>query len=118
MERAYLPEAVVSFLEAISDEQTEQRAVQPARRFAQAGLLEKAVGSLLQAGMHRATVGLSGRAPASGQRAGAARTPARHLKRAQTEFDLQIALGLRCWRQEGEGQPPHRRSFFALWGEK
>jgi predicted ATPase len=50
MERAYLHEAVGSVLEAIYGEQTEQVAVQLARHFEQAGLREKAVNYLLQAG--------------------------------------------------------------------
>jgi predicted ATPase len=50
MERAYLHEAVGSVLEAIYGEQTEPVAVQLARHFEQAGLREKAVNYLLQAG--------------------------------------------------------------------
>ena len=50
MERAYLHEAVGNVLEAIYGEQTEQVAVQLARHFEQAGLHEKAVTYLLQAG--------------------------------------------------------------------
>src|SRR6185436_6009319 len=50
MERAYLHEAVGSVLEALYGEQSEQVAVQLARHFEQAGLAEKAVVYLLQAG--------------------------------------------------------------------
>src|SRR4029434_7765859 len=54
MERAYLHEAVGSVLEAIYGEQTEPVAVQLARHFEQAGLREKAVTYLLQAGTRAA----------------------------------------------------------------
>src|SRR4030095_9014651 len=94
MERAYLHEAVGSVLEAIYGAQTEHIAVQLARHFEQAGLHEKAVTYLLKAGKRAAqlsayqeairhlTNGLAllGRLPD---------TP----DRAQTELELQIALG-------------------------
>src|SRR3712207_9479526 len=50
MERAYLHEAVGSVVEASYGEQTEQVAVQLARHFELAGLMEKSVKYLLQAG--------------------------------------------------------------------
>jgi predicted ATPase len=50
MERTYLHEAVGNVLETLYGEQTEQVAVQLARHFEQAGLTQKAVNYLLQAG--------------------------------------------------------------------
>src|SRR5262249_1686396 len=54
IERVYLHEAVGSVLEALYGQQTEQVAVQLARHFDEAGLTEKAVTYLLQAGRRAA----------------------------------------------------------------
>jgi len=92
-ERAYLHEAVGSVLEAIYGEQTEPIAVQLARHFEQAGLMEKAVTYLLQASKRAAR--LSAYHEAIGHLTkglalleGLPDTP----ERAQTELGFQIAL--------------------------
>jgi class 3 adenylate cyclase len=96
MERAYLHEAVGRVLEAIYDGQTEPIAVQLARHFEQAGLMEKAVGYLLQAGMRAARLSAYQEAISHLTKALALleRLPDT-AERAQTELELQIALGLR-----------------------
>ncbi len=94
MERAYLHEAVGNVLEALYGEQTEQVAVQLARHFQQAGLTEKAITYLLQAGKR------AGRLSAN-QEATAHVTKGLALleglpdtsERAQKELELQIVLG-------------------------
>jgi len=94
IEQVYLHEAVGSVLEALYGEQTEPIAVQLARHFERAGLTEKALTYLLQASKRagrlsayqevithvRKGLALLGRLPD---------TP----ERAQTELELQIALG-------------------------
>jgi tetratricopeptide (TPR) repeat protein len=113
MERVYLHEAVGSVLEAIYGDQTEQVAVQLARHFEQAGLTEKAVRYLLQAGKRAAR--LSAYQEAIGHVTkglalleGLPDTP----ERAQTELELQIAQGtaLRVTKGHGTGEVEHTYS--------
>jgi len=94
MERVYLHEAVGSVLEALYGQQTEEVAVQLARHFEEAGLTEKAVTYLLQAGRR------AGRLSAYQEVIGHVRKGLALLnslpdtpERAQTELELQIALG-------------------------
>ena len=94
MERAYLHEAVGLALEALYGEQTEQVAVQLARHFEQAGLTEKAVTYLLQAGKR------AGRLSANEEAIGHLSRGLELLKtlpdtpeRTHQELDFQIALG-------------------------
>jgi predicted ATPase len=94
MERAYLHEAVGSVLEAIYSNQTEPVAVQLARHFEQAGLREKAVNYLLQAGKRAGRLSANQEAIAHLTKGLALlerlpETP----ERAQTELELHIALG-------------------------
>ncbi len=94
MERAYLHEAVGHVLEALYGDQTEPVAVQLVRHFEQAGLTEKAINYLLQAGKR------AGRLSAN-QEAIAHLTKGLALletlpdtpERAQKELELQIDLG-------------------------
>jgi len=94
MERAYLHEAVGNVLEALYGQQTEPIAVQLARHFEQAGLMEKAVTYLLQAGKRAARLAAYQEAIAHVIRGLALleRLPDT-AERAQTELELQIALG-------------------------
>ncbi|HEU5102730.1 MAG TPA: hypothetical protein VFU22_27090 [Roseiflexaceae bacterium] len=94
MERAYLHEAVGLALEVLYGEQTEQVAVQLARHFEQAGLTEKAVIYLLQAGKR------AGRLSANEEAIGHLSRGLELLKtlpdtseRTHQELDFQIALG-------------------------
>jgi len=94
MERAYLHEAVGSVLEALYGAQSEHIAVQLARHFEQAGLTEKAVRYLLQAGRR------AGRLSANHEAIGHLTKALALLEslpetpeRAQAELELQIALG-------------------------
>jgi DNA-binding SARP family transcriptional activator/predicted ATPase len=94
MERAYLHEAVGSVLEAIYGEQTEQVAVQLARHFEQAGLTEKAVTYLLQAGKRAARLSAYQEAIAHLTKGLALlESLPETAERAQKELELQIALG-------------------------
>ncbi len=94
MERTYLHEAVGQALEALYGEQTEPVAVQLARHFEQAGLREKAVGYLLQAGKW------AGRLSANEEAIGHFSRGLELLKtlpdrpeRIHQELEFQIALG-------------------------
>ncbi|HJZ45507.1 MAG TPA: AAA family ATPase, partial [Roseiflexaceae bacterium] len=94
MERAYLHEAVGSVLEALYGAQTEPIAVQLARHFELAGLTAKAITYLLQAGRRAARLSANQEVIAHVSKALALlerlpETP----ERAQTELELQIALG-------------------------
>jgi predicted ATPase len=94
LERTYLHEAVGLALEALYGEQTEQVAVQLARHFEQAGLTERAVSYLLQAGKR------AGRLSANEEAIGHLSQGLELLKtlpdtpqRTQQELEFQIALG-------------------------
>jgi len=116
MERAYLHEAVGSVLEAIYGAQTEHIAVQLARHFEQAGFHEKAVTYLLKAG-RRAT------------QLSAYQEAIRHLtnglallerlpdsrERAQTELELQIALGTALLVTKGPPAAEVEQTYSRAW---
>jgi predicted ATPase len=94
IERAYLHEAVGSVLEALYGEQNELIAVQLARHFEEAGLTEKAIKYLLEAGRRAARLSANQEviAHASKGLALLERLP-ETPKRARIELELQIALG-------------------------
>src|SRR6266511_416051 len=116
MERVYLHEAVGSVLEAIYGEQTEPVAVQLARHFEQAGLREKAVNYLLQAGKR------AGRLSAN-QEAIAHLTKGLALleslpdtpERAQKELELQIALGNALMATKGYAAAEVEQTYNRAW---
>jgi predicted ATPase/transcriptional regulator with XRE-family HTH domain len=94
IERTYLHEAVGSVLETIYGEQTEQVAVQLAHHFEQAGLRSKAVHYLLQAGQQAGRLSANQEAIAHLSKGLALlETLPDSAERAQTEIELQIALG-------------------------
>jgi predicted ATPase len=94
IERVYLHEAVGSVLEALYGEQTEQVAMQLARHFEQAGLTEKAVMYLLQAGRRAAQLSAYQEVIAHLNKGLALleRLPETR-ERAQQELELQVVLG-------------------------
>ena len=116
MERAYLHEAVGSVVEALYGEQSEQVAVQLARHFEQAGLTEKAVNYLLEAGKRA-------------ERLSAYQEAISHLtkglalleslpdtpKRAQTELELQIALGNALMATKGYAVAEVEQTYSRAW---
>src|SRR5262249_44797898 len=112
MERAYLHEAVGSVLEALYAKQSEQVAVQLARHFEQAGLMEKALTYLLQAGKRAARLAANQEAIAhlSNGLALLGRLPDTP-ERAQTELELQIALGIALRVTKGYGASEVERVF-------
>jgi predicted ATPase/class 3 adenylate cyclase len=94
MERAYLHEVVGSVLEALYGEQTEPIAVQLARHFEQAGLTEKALTYLLQAVRHAARLSAYQEVIAHVRKGLVLlNSPPDKPEHAQTELELQIALG-------------------------
>lgn len=94
VERVYLHEAVGKVLEALYGEQRERVAAQLARHFEQAGLGEKAVGYLLQAGERAVRLSASEEAIAHFNRGLALlETLPDTPDRARQELNLQIALG-------------------------
>jgi tetratricopeptide (TPR) repeat protein len=104
IERAYLHEAVGRVLEALYGEQSEQVAVQLVRHFEEAGLAEKAVTYLLQAGRRAAR--LSAYQEAIGHLTKGLALLERlpdTLERAQTELELQIVLGNALNATKGHG---------------
>jgi class 3 adenylate cyclase/predicted ATPase len=104
MERVYLHEAVGSVLEALYGEQTEQVAVQLARHFEEAGLTEKALTYLLQASKRAARLSAYQEVLAHVSKGLALleRLPDTP-ERAQTELELQIALGIALIATKGFG---------------
>src|SRR5262249_53425572 len=116
IERAYLHEAVGSVLEALYGEQSEQIAVQLARHFEQAGLTEKAVTYLLQAGKRAA------RLSANQEVIGHVSKGLTLLKslpetpeRAQTELELQIALGNALMATKGFAAAEVEQTYSRAW---
>jgi DNA-binding SARP family transcriptional activator len=116
MERAYLHEAVGSALEAIYGEQTGQVAVQLARHFEQARLWEKAVMYLLQAGERAARLSANQEAIAHLTKGlmlvqSLPETP----ERAQTELELQIALGNALMATKGYAAAEVEQTYNRAW---
>jgi class 3 adenylate cyclase/predicted ATPase len=116
IERAYLHEAVGSVLEALYGEQTEHIAVQLARHFEQAGLTEKAVTYLLQAGRRAAQLSAYQEAIAHLTKGLALleRQPDTP-ERAQTELELQIALGTALRVTKGQGTAEVEQIYSRAW---
>jgi predicted ATPase len=116
MERAYLHEAVGNVLEAIYGEQTEQVAVQLARHFEQAGLIEKAVTYLLQAGKRAGRLSANQEAIAHVTKGLVLleRLPETH-ERAQQELELQIALGNALIATKGFAAAEVEQSYSRAW---
>jgi len=116
VERTYQHEAVGSVLETIYGEQTEQVAVQLARHFEQAGLTEKAVRYLLQAS--KRAVRLS-----ANQEVIAHMTKGLALleslpdtpEHAQTELELQIALGNALMATKGYAAAEVEQTYSRAW---
>jgi class 3 adenylate cyclase/tetratricopeptide (TPR) repeat protein len=116
MERAYLHEAVGSVLEALYGQQSEQVAVQLARHFEQAGLPEKAVAYLLQAGRRAAQ--LSAYQEAIGHLTKGLTLLERlpdTPERAQTELELQIAQGTALRVTKGQGTAEVEQIYSRAW---
>lgn len=137
VEQGYLNEAVGNAFESLYGEQTAQIAGQLARYFRQAGIPEKAVRYLFQAGLHASR--LSAHEEAIGhftQALALLETLPDTPERVQQELELQIALGpaliaakgysvpevkLAYSRahelvQQGEETPQRFRVIFGLWG--
>ena len=112
IERAYLHEAVGAVLEDLHQGQTEQVAGQLARHFEAAGLTEKAIDYLRQAGER--AVRLSAHEEAVALFTGALRLldtlpdPSEH---SQLELDLRIALGYASIVFKGSAAPEVGRAF-------
>ncbi len=115
-ERAYLHEAVGSVLEAIYGEQSEQVAVQLARHFEEAGLMEKAVKYLLEAGKRAARLSAFQESLAQLTKGLALheRLPGTP-KRAQTELKLQIALGNALMATKGNAAAEVEQTYNRAW---
>jgi predicted ATPase len=111
-ERAYLHEEVGNVLEALYGDQTERVAVQLARHFVEAGLTEKAVGYLRQAGER--AMQLSANEEAIGHfNKGLAllNTLPDTPERARQEVRLQIPLGHALIATKGYGAPEVEQTF-------
>jgi class 3 adenylate cyclase/tetratricopeptide (TPR) repeat protein len=116
IERVYLHEAIGSVLEAIYGEQTEHIAVQLARHFEQAGLMEKALTYLLQAAKraaqlsaYREAIGHLTRGLALLRRL--PETP----ERAQQELELQIVLGTALIATKGYAAAEVEQTYSRAW---
>jgi tetratricopeptide (TPR) repeat protein len=116
MERTYLHEAVGSVLEGLYHEQTEQVAVQLARHFEEAGLTEKAVTYLLQAGRRAARLSAYQEVIAHVTKGLALleRLPDTP-ERAQTELELQIVLGNALNATKGHGTAEVEQTHSRAW---
>jgi len=116
MERAYLHEAVGIVLEALYGEQGEQVAVQLARHFEEAGLAEKAVTYLLQAGRRAARLSANQEVIVHVTKALALleRLPDTP-ERAQTELELQTALGNALMATKGFAAAELEHAFSRAW---
>ncbi len=116
MERAYLHEAVGTVLEAIYGEQSEPIAVQLARHFEEAGLTEKAVNYLLQAGRRAGRLSAYQEVIAHVSKGLALleslpNTP----ERARTELELQIALGTALRVTKGNASAEVEQTYNRAW---
>jgi predicted ATPase len=116
MERAYLHEAVGTVLEALYAEQTDQVAVQLARHFEQAGLHEKAVTYLLQASTRAARLSAHQEviAHVNNGLALLVRLPDTS-ERAETELELQIALGITLMATKGPSAAEVEQTYRRAW---
>lgn len=111
-ERAYLHEAVGNILEQLYQGQHETVALQLARHFQMAGLIEKAVGYLQQAGRWAVRLSAHKEAIAHFTRAlGLLGTLPDSEQHAQQELDLQLALGRAFIVVKGSGAPEVERTF-------
>jgi DNA-binding SARP family transcriptional activator/predicted ATPase len=116
MERAYLHEAVGSVLEAIYSEQIEYVAVQLARHFEQAGLTEKAVKYLVQAGKRAARLSANQEAIAHLTKGLVLlESLPETLERAQTELELHIALGNALMAIKGYAATEVEQTYNRAW---
>jgi predicted ATPase len=112
MERVYLHEAVGNVLEALYGDQTEPVAVQLARHFEQAGLPEKAVTYLLQAGKRAARLSAHEEAIAHlGKGLTLLVTLPDTSERTEQELSLQIALGNALIATKGYAAPEVGQTF-------
>jgi adenylate cyclase len=115
-ERAYLHEAVGNTLETLYQNQTEEIAVQLARHFQEAGLMDKAIDCLLQAGQ-RATR-LSANEEAIGhinQGLVLLKSLPDTLGRAQQELTLLLALSRPLTRLKGYSAPDVEQTYRRAW---
>ncbi len=112
VERGYLHEAVGTVLEQLYEERTEEVAGQLARHFQAAGLTEKAIGYLRQAGERAVRLSAHEDAVALFTRAlrllDTLPDPTEH---SQQELDLQIALGYALIVFKGSAAPEVGRAF-------
>jgi predicted ATPase len=116
IERAYLHEAVGSVLEALYGQQIEQIAVQLARHFEMAGLTEKALTYLLQAGKRAARLSAYQEVIAHLNKGLALlnrlpETP----EHAQTELELQIVLGTALLATKGYAAAEVEQTYNRAW---
>src|SRR4030095_8678497 len=116
IERAYLHEAVGSVLEALYGQQIEQIAVQLARHFEMAGLTEKALTYLLQAGKRAARLSAYQEVIAHLNKGLALlnrlpETP----EHAQTELELQIVLGTALLATKGYAAAEVEQTYSRAW---
>jgi predicted ATPase len=112
MERTYLHEAVGNVLETLYGEQTEQVVVQLAHHFEQAGLTQKAVNYLLQAGKRAARLSANQEAIAHLTKGlTLLETLPDTAERTQKELELQIALGNALMATQGYAAAEVERVF-------
>jgi predicted ATPase len=116
IERVYLHEAVGSVLEALYGTQTERIAVQLARHFEQAGLTQKAVTYLLEAGKRAARLSAYQEVLAHLNKGLALlnslpETP----EHAQTELEVQIVLGTALLATKGYAAAEVEQTYSRAW---
>jgi DNA-binding SARP family transcriptional activator len=112
MERTYLHEAVGNVLETLYGEQTEQVAVQLAHHFEQAGLTQKAINYLLQAGQRASQLSAHEEAVTHLSRGLALlETLPDSPEHTRQELDFQIALGNTLMITRGYAAPEVGQTF-------
>jgi predicted ATPase len=112
VERAYLNEAVGDALERLYSAQTEQAAVQLARYFQEAGILDKAAGYLLQAGTRARRLSANEEAIAHySQALTLLETLPDTPERSQLELDVHIALGPALMLIKGHSAPEVEKTY-------
>ena len=115
-ERAYLHEEVGTVLEILYDGQTNKIAVQLARHFEEAGLAEKAVAYLCQAGERARQLSAYREALAHFERALALlETLAPSVERTHQEITVYAALGFLHQMTKGLGAPESEESYERAW---